>query len=618
VATSGTDSGPSRTAPLRKVTQVKDAHPGDIKPDEQVTLDTERGEFYIYLWYVETCRRQSRSNSLLQILSPLSSVLPLCPKTAGECVMKRVLYTMIAFAAVTLSLAAQAVSQLPGGPQPATVGPATTGPRLLVQGMLKVVGSEESPFTLTGDAVAGLLGDPRLEQSGSGVRLLSGEDRNGDGVRAGSLACTLNGLKAEKGRWFRVRVRGLAQENFAVAKGDLYVKIEFFRDSGKSPLDHVMKSIYGQVELERQSLADPGTNKNLGPATWRNYTIDVRTPFPEVDTLRIGVGFGNGMGKPGRSEFWVSEVAVTPIPDPADYSPPANPGSGKAPPALKTLVHLGGRWYYDPRGGPTDPPRQFDHTNADRLHYRAERLETPFAGNTSAWLRRGYLDHENNLVTKDRFVADSVVLSFTDKHLVMQSKNLPNHPTAVFPDRLQFIDGNPNYIQEKRNTWYIPLEPSENPKRVAMSEENKRALPMGPIGVAMNGVVFFNPFDHIAEADAVWRLDRCCGHPSPSNSYHYHKYPVCVNTPWADDGTGHSPLIGFAFDGFPVYGPYESAGILARDATGHPLNEFNLHIDEARGPHYHVTPGKFPHIIGGYWGEVEMRNRPAKKGPAKK
>lgn len=137
---------------------------------------------------------------------------------------------------------------------------------------------------------------------------------------------------------------------------------------------------------------------------------------------------------------------------------------------------------------------------------------------------------------------------------------------------------------------------------------------MGPIGVAVNGVVFFNPFDQMAEADAVWRLDRCCGHPSPTYQYHYHKYPVCVNTPWADDGTGHSPLIGFAFDGFPVYGPYEAARVLARDSNN-PLNEFNLHTDDARGPHYHVTPGRFPHMIGGYWGEAETRNRPSRRGP---
>ncbi len=85
-----------------------------------------------------------------------------------------------------------------------------------------------------------------------------------------------------------------------------------------------------------------------------------------------------------------------------------------------------------------------------------------------------------------------------------------------------------------------------------------------------------------------------------------------MNTLWADDGAEHSPLIGFAFDGFPVFGPYEAAGELAKDSKGNALNEFNLHKDEARGWHYHVTPGKFPHIIGGYWGEVESRNR---RGP---
>jgi hypothetical protein len=485
---------------------------------------------------------------------------------------------------------------------------------LVVGGALKVVGAERSPFMVTGDAVEGPLGDQRQEHSGTGIRLLSGEDRNQDGVRAGSLACTVNGLKAENGRWYYVRVRGLAQEHFAVEKDDLFVQVEFFKEDGKNPLDHIKKSIYGQVELERKTLRDAGTNKNLGPATWRNYTIFFRTPFAEVDTLRVTVGFGNGVGTPDRSEFQVAELAVTPIPDPADYSPPARPVSGRAPPALKSLVKLGGRWYYDPVGGSDEPPAWFDHTNVDRLYYLSDRLETPFVGNTSAWLRRGYLDRDGNLVQKDRFVADSLVIAFTGKHLVMKSKNLPNHPTAVFPDRSRFLDGNPNYVQEQRDTWYIPLRPKENPGHVAMTEQNHRALPMGSIGVACNGVVFFNPFD-ADSVDALWRLDRCCGHPSPTSEYHYHKYPACINTPWADDGTAHSPLIGFAFDGFPVYGPYESAGILAKDSKENPLNEFNLHTDAARGPHYHVTPGKFPHIIGGYWGEVDRSNRPGRRAP---
>ncbi len=47
--------------------------------------------------------------------------------------------------------------------------------------------------------------------------------------------------------------------------------------------------------------------------------------------------------------------------------------------------------------------------------------------------------------------------------------------------------------------------------------------------------------------------------------------------------------------------------LLAKDDQANPLNEFNLHEDAERGPHYHVTPGKFPHIIGGFWGVAEMR-----------
>lgn len=500
-------------------------------------------------------------------------------------------------------------------PVTSTAPPATA---LVLRGALKPAGDAKAPFALEGDALEGRFGDGRVEHNGGGVRLLSGEDHNKDGTKAGSATCTLTGLQNEKGRWYRVRVRGLAQDGFAVAKDDLYIKVAYFKDGGTNALDFVTKTIYPQVEQERAAFADAGTNKALGRAAWRTYSLDVRTPFAEVDALKVSVGFGHGAGKAAASEFWVAEVEVLPVPDPADYAAPAKRATA-APPALKTLVKLGGRWYYDPRGGSKEPPKQFDHTNADRLLYLSDRLETPFAGNMSAWLRRGYLDREGNAIEKDTFVPDAVVVSFTDAHLVMKSKNLPNHPVAVFPDRSRFLDGNPNVIREQRDTWYIPLDPKPNPNRgAAMTMENKRGLPMGPIGVAVNGVVFFNPFDHIAEADAVWRLDRCCGHPGPGSEYHYHKYPVCVNTPWADDGSDHSPLIGFAFDGFPVYGPYEAKGVLARDAKGNALNEYNLHDDPVRGPHYHVTPGKFPHLIGGYWGDPDAKNRAGKKGPPKK
>ena len=300
---------------------------------------------------------------------------------------------------------------------------------------------------------------------------------------------------------------------------------------------------------------------------------------------------------------------LSPISAPADYRPPASAVRHFPQPTENSLVALGGHWYFDPQGGSKRVPKQFDYTNSDQLLYKSDRFEAPFAGNMSSWLRSGYKDFDGNLVEKDEPRPYAVVITVTKDHIVMRSRNLPNHPTATFPDKWRMLDGNPSYIQEKANTWHLPKYPKLAKNPIAMNAKNENGgLPMGPIGVATNGVIFFNPFDHIFETDAVWRLDRCCGHPSPQSAYHYHKYPVCVKTPWSDEGKMHSSLIGFAFDGFPVYGPYEADGLLAKDDTYNPLNDFNLHNDEQRGPHYHVTPGKFPHIIGGYWGEVDPMN----------
>ncbi len=86
--------------------------------------------------------------------------------------------------------------------------------------------------------------------------------------------------------------------------------------------------------------------------------------------------------------------------------------------------------------------------------------------------------------------------------------------------------------------------------------------------------------------DGIWRrdansiygetasFDPCKAHQPPSGEYHYHANPVCLryqlndnlvganvgsNTATYTESTGthtHSPLLGWAFDGYPVYGPY--------------------------------------------------------------
>ena len=506
-------------------------------------------------------------------------------------------------------LAATAVADAGDGPRSAN----------LVTLDLGAAAAERAPpagLALAGDAEFGTLGDGSSEVAGRGIRLVVGVDVNGDGRHEGSATTTVGSIGPAHGRWFRFRVRGLAQDDFVVDANDLYLKVDFLRDGGRDALDGVKQELYPLVVVERLALADPGTNKRLGRAVWRSYDMVFRTPFPDVDTLRLTVGFGHGRPNGPRGEFQVAELDLRPIPVPDGYEAPQPPPAGRPKADAAAMVPLGGRWYFDPRGGDRTPPAEFTAANADRLFYLSDRLECPFADNMSAWLRKGWIDAAGTVVEADRPVPDNVVVSFTGTHLLVTSHNLPNHPTAVFPDVNRSLDGNPNPIRERVTTMRFPLEPRVNPQHVAMKDKNNNdhALPMGPIGVAVNGVVFFNPFDHLLDADAVWRLDRCCGHPSPRAQYHYHKYPVCVKSPWADDGGGHSPLIGFANDGYPVYGPYESAGVLARNEAGNPLNEFNLHEDPERGPHYHVTPGRFPHIIGGFWGVAEPR-RPPGGGP---
>ena len=84
--------------------------------------------------------------------------------------------------------------------------------------------------------------------------------------------------------------------------------------------------------------------------------------------------------------------------------------------------------------------------------------------------------------------------------------------------------------------------------------------------------------DGIGRRDAVYgeiySLDQCLGHQPPTGEYHYHANPVWLRATMDDNielvrtkrvgsvyrekttGLKHSPILGWAYDGYPVYGPY--------------------------------------------------------------
>jgi hypothetical protein len=464
-------------------------------------------------------------------------------------------------------------------------------------------GLSPAGYSLSGNVEYRYLGDPHRDVSGFGVALQSA----GLNEQSGSVSQMITGIDPNAGRWFRFTFRGLPQDHFRVADDDLRMRVEFYGQGGKVSYDAKGISIWPDVERARKDLSTNGVRHVGGAAVWRTYQLDFYLPFPQVDSLKLIVSFGHGQAdRPLASEFFVDDFSLVRIPD---QDKPAATQPSEADGALhprSTPIPIGGRWYYDAAPGETAVPALFDASNADRLLYNDGQWSAPFDGEMSAWLRDGDKDLEGNIVQSDRLVADNVTVRFDSTSMIIHTHGLPNHPTGKFP---QEGFGNPNFIQEQDEAFYIPLNPKVNPNHVATARDNSNhALPMGPIGVAVNGVVFFNPFDANSQ-DATDLMDRCCGHPSPDNLYHYHKYPICINSPWADTGDKHSALIGWAFDGFPIYGPYASPGIMAKDVTGpYALNEFNIHTDADRGWHYQVTPGKFPYIIGGYWGYADKRD----------
>lgn len=184
----------------------------------------------------------------------------------------------------------------------------------------------------------------------------------------------------------------------------------------------------------------------------------------------------------------------------------------------------------------------------------------------------------------------NVSVQVTDDFLIVRSNGIPDHTTGQFPNRY-----NPNTIREQDYTFRIPRHPTWS--------ERITPTPMGPIGVAVNGVPFYNPYNAQGrDASKNEVFDECCGHPDPAGRYHYHIYPRCIHTSFKDKPGEHSELIGYAFDGYAIYGPNGEGGHPPAD-----LDACNGHSDPVRGYHYHVTR-KFPYIIGGYHGMVETAN----------
>lgn len=90
------------------------------------------------------------------------------------------------------------------------------------------------------------------------------------------------------------------------------------------------------------------------------------------------------------------------------------------------------------------------------------------------------------------------------------------------------------------------------------SSKNRQDI-SNSVGYAVDGVVIFSPFTFIRTVAAYDEtLDTCGGHPA-GGEYHYHGFSPCIHDEKGDQtgaSISHSEIYGWAFDGFPIYGPY--------------------------------------------------------------
>ena len=238
-------------------------------------------------------------------------------------------------------------------------------------------------------------------------------------------------------------------------------------------------------------------------------------------------------------------------------------------------------------------------------------------------------------------------VQYSAGNVYVSTKGIPAYPTGPF------LDGNPSLASNQNAIFKFPLNPVQNTGTPVNTNG-------GNIGVFINGVALFDYRDGVSwknssnalaggplggAGDNVWNRDAIVaekagfdcskGHPAMGN-YHHHQNPSAFNLDlnvlssicnlYAADGlykidsTKHSPLLGFTYDGFPIYGAYaykntNGTGGIVRMKSSYTLRNILVRTTYADGST--VTPG--PPVSTtyplGYFREDYQYNSNASAGP---
>ena len=157
-------------------------------------------------------------------------------------------------------------------------------------------------------------------------------------------------------------------------------------------------------------------------------------------------------------------------------------------------------------------------------------------------------------------VADVTQVRYSAQNVYVSCNGVPSYSIGPWP-------GNPNTPAAGNWVFKLPVNPVPNTGTASN-------VGLGHVAVMRDGTVAYNSQDAMSYNNlGIWNriawyferssFDSCLGHPSPQREWHPHVTPTCLLG--TETGAKHSPLVGFAFDGYPIYGPY---GYANADGTG--------------------------------------------------
>ncbi len=167
-----------------------------------------------------------------------------------------------------------------------------------------------------------------------------------------------------------------------------------------------------------------------------------------------------------------------------------------------------------------------------------------------------WIINTNNALGYNNIPSNVQQVQYSTSNVYVSCTCIPSYPIGPWPS-------NPNTPTNQNFVYKITRNPVQN-------TATPIATPMGHIGVWSNGVSIFNTRDGMSYNNlGIWNqdayvfegisFDACLGHPAPNGEYHHHINPTCLYND--ADSLNHSPIIGYAFDGFPIYGAYTFTNI---------------------------------------------------------